>query len=165
MVLLTMTTLMVEVLEKLQSLSANEEKNEHIHDQGSRKESSSKAETHSEEEPRAEGEQAEEKKQSMEELNLNTSIEKLKTTSDEKKDENSTDPSLQDPKIGNPISHGQVIDLWKQSKAKGLSPSSLEDLLRGSRVYIPPPPPKKEPVSLHSLPIRATSFKQNWTTS
>jgi len=57
------------------------------------------------------------------------------------------EPSLSSPKRGNPISHRQIIDLSRQLKAQGPSPSSLEVLLRGSRVYIPPPPPKPEPVS------------------
>ncbi|RDL33890.1 uncharacterized protein BP5553_08258 [Venustampulla echinocandica] len=55
--------------------------------------------------------------------------------------------SLENPKVGNPISHGQVIDLSKQLKAYNLSPSSLDVLLRGARVYVPPPPSKPEPTS------------------
>ncbi|KAG5926570.1 hypothetical protein E4U53_003053 [Claviceps sorghi] len=55
------------------------------------------------------------------------------------------EPSLRDPAVGNPISHGQIIDLWKTLN-KGHQPwPSLEQLLRGSRVYCPPPPPKPEP--------------------
>jgi len=59
-----------------------------------------------------------------------------------------TEPSLSDPKVGNPISHGQVIDLSKKMRTEVLQPSRLEELLRGSRVYIPPPKPKPEPVSV-----------------
>lgn len=58
-----------------------------------------------------------------------------------------TEPSLENPTIGNPISHSQIIDLSKQLKAHNLSPSSLDVLLRGARVYVPPPPSKPEPVS------------------
>jgi hypothetical protein len=58
-----------------------------------------------------------------------------------------TEPSLERPCLGNPISHGQVIDLSTQLRAAGLEPHRLEDLLRGSRVYVAPPPPKLEPVS------------------
>ncbi|KAF4343463.1 vacuolar er assembly vma12 [Fusarium beomiforme] len=55
------------------------------------------------------------------------------------------EPSLDEPKLGNPISHGQIVDLWKQLKAQGNSKYTLEQLLRGASVYIPPPPPKPEP--------------------
>ncbi|KAH7237679.1 endoplasmic reticulum-based factor for assembly of V-ATPase-domain-containing protein [Fusarium redolens] len=55
------------------------------------------------------------------------------------------EPSLDDPKLGNPISHSQIVDLWKQLKAQGNSNYTLEQLLRGASVYIPPPPPKPEP--------------------
>lgn len=58
------------------------------------------------------------------------------------------EPSLAQPKIGNPISHGQVLALWNQTKELGLSTCNLETLLRGARVYVPPPPPKPELVSL-----------------
>lgn len=57
------------------------------------------------------------------------------------------EPILEEPKIGNPISHGQVVDLSKQMKDQELEPCRLETLLKGSRIYIPPPPAKPEPVS------------------
>lgn len=63
------------------------------------------------------------------------------------------EPTLEDPAAGKPISHGQVVDLWKDLRGQEHeSPKySLEYLLRGSTVYIPPPPPKPEPVSLSSF--------------
>lgn len=63
-----------------------------------------------------------------------------------------SEPSLRDPAVGNPISHGQILDLWKTlSTGHGHQASpSLEQLLRGSRVYSPPPPPKPEPVRAFS---------------
>lgn len=57
------------------------------------------------------------------------------------------DPSLQIPAVGKPISHGQIVELWNDLRAHGHDKFSLEYLLRGSRVYIPPPPPKPETVS------------------
>lgn len=66
----------------------------------------------------------------------NTSLESL-----------SNEPSLQDPKPGNPISHLQVIALSSQLKTTSTIPSHLDALLRGSNVYVPPPPPKPEPTS------------------
>jgi hypothetical protein len=57
------------------------------------------------------------------------------------------DGSLQNSTLGSPISHGQVIDLWKDLQARGTRPRTLESLLKGSRVYNPPPKPKPEPVS------------------
>ena len=58
-------------------------------------------------------------------------------------------PALSEPEVGKPISHGQIVDLWKRLQAAqaGSSPS-LELLLRGAHVYIQPPPPKKEPVCI-----------------
>ncbi|KAF4450557.1 hypothetical protein F53441_6337 [Fusarium austroafricanum] len=55
------------------------------------------------------------------------------------------EPSLDEPEIGKPISHDQIVDLWKRLKAQGSSNYTLEQLLRGASVYIPPPPPKPEP--------------------
>ncbi|KAF3763181.1 hypothetical protein M406DRAFT_64312 [Cryphonectria parasitica EP155] len=53
-------------------------------------------------------------------------------------------PPLDEPAAGKPISHGQIVELWKDLRdADGLR-FSLELLLRGSRVYNPPPPPKPE---------------------
>ena len=58
-------------------------------------------------------------------------------------------------KVGDPISHDQVIALSKQSrKHEGSTKRSegqyydLAALLRGSQVYIEPPKPKPEPVSI-----------------
>lgn len=73
--------------------------------------------------------------------------EQTKTEPGEKTAEAQAEPSLETPKIGNPISHGQVVDLSKQMKPQGLEPCRLETLLKGARIYIPPPPPKPEPVS------------------
>ena len=58
------------------------------------------------------------------------------------------EPLLSDPAIGKPISHGQVIDILRQLKSRNHSSYHLDILLRGSRVYIPPPPLKAEPVRL-----------------
>lgn len=59
------------------------------------------------------------------------------------------EPSLAEPAVGKPISHGQIVDLWKSLRASGQSSTfSLEHLLHGAHVYIPPPPPKPEPVRI-----------------
>ncbi|KAI0381270.1 endoplasmic reticulum-based factor for assembly of V-ATPase-domain-containing protein [Hypomontagnella monticulosa] len=55
------------------------------------------------------------------------------------------EPSLKDPTIGNPISHGQIMDIWNQLKNKDGNAIRLEQLLRGATIYTPPPPPKPEP--------------------
>lgn len=57
------------------------------------------------------------------------------------------DPSLGEPAIGKPISHSQIVNLWKDLRKQDGTKYSLESLLRGSTVYIPPPLPKPEPVS------------------
>ncbi|XWW95785.1 hypothetical protein V2A60_003752 [Cordyceps javanica] len=49
----------------------------------------------------------------------------------------SSDPSLITPAIGNPISHSQILQLSKSQKT-----FRLEELLRGSQVYVAPPAPK-----------------------
>lgn len=59
-------------------------------------------------------------------------------------------PTSESSQMGEPISHGQIIELWKGLRDKGETKYPLEDLLRGSKVYVPPPPPKPEPVSLPS---------------
>lgn len=55
--------------------------------------------------------------------------------------------NLDGAEVGNPITHAQVIDLRNKLKSKGNMEYTLENLLVGSRVYLPPPPPKPEPVS------------------
>jgi hypothetical protein len=68
------------------------------------------------------------------------------------------EPSLADPAVGNPISHGQLIGIAKllrkhagessrKDEAGELVSYTLDSLLRGCTFYISPPPPKKEPVS------------------
>lgn len=74
-----------------------------------------------------------------------------------------SEPSLSEPEAGKPISHSQLIDISKllkkyadkeEAQNDGKDPSSyhLDHLLRGSKIYIPPPPPKKEPVRCASWP-------------
>ncbi|KAI1016110.1 hypothetical protein LB504_009179 [Fusarium proliferatum] len=72
-------------------------------------------------------------------------IENHGETEEQKSQPPTKEPTLDDPKLGNPISHGQIVDLWKQLKAQGNFNFTLEQLLRGASVYIPPPPPKPEP--------------------
>lgn len=61
----------------------------------------------------------------------------------------SSEPPLSNPKVGNPISHGQVVDIARDMKARRIQPSGLETLLKGSRVYVPAPLPKLEPTSAY----------------
>lgn len=70
-----------------------------------------------------------------------------------------SDPSLHDPAVGDPISHGQVLTLWRFLQDRRKNPEEddltkdnpfsyhLDDLLRGSKVYHEPLKPKPEPVS------------------
>jgi hypothetical protein len=73
-----------------------------------------------------------------------------------------TDPSLADPAVGNPVSHGQLIGLSKllrkyadkvsEKDGEGTPVAyTLDSLLRGSTFYVPPPPPKKAPVSSYAV--------------
>ncbi|KAF2477996.1 uncharacterized protein BDR25DRAFT_206999 [Lindgomyces ingoldianus] len=72
----------------------------------------------------------------------------------------SSELSLAEPEVGNPISHGQLIDISKLLKKhadKLKTPDNdtdpieyhLNSLLKGSRIYIPPPPPRIEPTSAY----------------
>lgn len=107
MVLLTMTSAVVEVIQKLQKLE--ELKSEHKTEEEAIFEDSS-------------------------------------STQDPKEAILPDEPSLQNPAIGNPVSHNQILNISKQLKSHDINPYHLDLLLRGSKVYIPPPPPKKEPV-------------------
>lgn len=71
---------------------------------------------------------------------------------------NPEEPPLDEPAIGKPISHNQIIgiaaylrsnkDVVQQKSQDGaVIPIHLADLLRGSSVYVPPPKPKPEPTS------------------
>ncbi|RDI77402.1 hypothetical protein Vi05172_g12630 [Venturia inaequalis] len=71
---------------------------------------------------------------------------------------NQKEPSLDAPEIGNPISHGQLIDISKYlksnpEKVEGREiegrqlPTHLGELLKGCSIYRPPPKPKPEPSS------------------
>lgn len=141
MVYLTMTSTIVEALEKVQGLerAVDEKGKSHVKEDGtkasSEKGGQERTSTTEDKTGDAEGTPNDGEKQVA-------SIEASRGM-----DEESKEPSLLNPRLGNQISHGQVIDLSRQLKAKDLSPRNLDMLLRGSKVYVPPPPPKPEPVS------------------
>jgi hypothetical protein len=153
MVLLTMTAAMVEALEKLQSLSRERgEKTEEFCSQEDTTEESKEVGNDGSPMDRIRSAENEGKQGqiSTELYTSNISRPSPKETEKQnlKRASTTTEPSLSNPKAGNPISHGQVIDLSTQMKAEALQPSRLEELLRGSGVYIPPPKSKPEPVSM-----------------
>lgn len=84
--------------------------------------------------------------EALERLEDNNSVRTMIVTS------NADEPALSQPAVGNPITHGQVINISARLETSGLPPSHLDTLLRGSRIYNPPPPPKAEPVS-HTFPF------------
>lgn len=64
------------------------------------------------------------------------------------------EPHLSDPAPGKPVSHAQLIDIsdfLKLSDSSDETAAALNDLLRGSSIYTPPPKPKPEPVSTPRL--------------
>lgn len=65
----------------------------------------------------------------------------------------SSEPSLDDPAVGKPISHGQILDLWRSLQREGVVGFPLERLLQSAQVYNPPPPPKPEPVRCRRRPV------------
>ncbi|CZR57722.1 uncharacterized protein PAC_07611 [Phialocephala subalpina] len=131
MVLLTITASMVEALEKIQSPKPQEFQSSgttspHTEDNiQNTKEQGTKNET------------ADAENKGHEELFL----------AEKGVEAKSDQPTLDSPKIGNPITHGQVVDLSKQMKERRMEPCRLEVLLKGSRIYTPPPPKKAEPTS------------------
>src|SRR3954471_151278 len=132
MVLLTMTPAILEALEKIQRLEENANKD-------ATEEVSARLNAQGAEETKI-GDTAD----PAADQSIN------RTEGEKLSGDRNIEPSLSNPKLGNPISHGQVVDLWKEMKARKLSPSNLDTLLRGARVYIPPPKPKAEPVSPRS---------------
>lgn len=71
--------------------------------------------------------------------------------------------SSTEPAVGSPVSHSDIISLYKKLSALETSEPkySLEQLLQGSQVYIPPPPPPKpEPVSFTSVLYQAKTNQQ-----
>ncbi|OAA57754.1 ATPase, vacuolar ER assembly factor, Vma12 [Cordyceps fumosorosea ARSEF 2679] len=70
----------------------------------------------------------------------------------------SSDPSVASPAIGNPILHSQILRLSKcQTKFR------LEELLRGSQVYVAPPAPK--PAKVRTQPLYPTQVIPRFTFS
>ncbi|KAI1117646.1 endoplasmic reticulum-based factor for assembly of V-ATPase-domain-containing protein [Nemania sp. NC0429] len=57
------------------------------------------------------------------------------------------EPCVEQPAVGKPISHGQILHTIKTLRAKGHAGFRLEAMLRGSALYVPPPPPKPEPTA------------------
>ncbi|PBP24611.1 vacuolar H+-ATPase assembly protein [Diplocarpon rosae] len=126
MVLLTITASILEALEKIQSLGLDRVERD-TKEKGDGEDDGFDDNEHTTRENGEKGMQAEHE-------------------SAEKREENKfTEPSLMDPKLGNPISHGQIVELSQDMKARKLQPCRLEDLLKGARVFVPPPPRKPEP--------------------
>jgi hypothetical protein len=144
MVLLTMTASIVEALKRIQSIEGTING---INDQAAKKDLIEDGEPASNDE----------KAIDIENRSANHPEEEEKPGESQKgsRAENSerqtepAEPTLSQPKIGNPISHGQIIDISKGLKSQGISPHSLEHLLKGSKAYVAPSPPKTEPVSRH----------------
>jgi hypothetical protein len=136
MVLLTMTRTIVEALGKVQSLT---------------EEQSTPEGKHSADGQNKDGEVSQKDANTVKSeghaVTVSTSNGSYNGVVGDEKEPGNQEPRLSNPQLGNPISHGQVIDLWKQLRASDSSPMSLDTLLRGSQVYAPPPKPKPEPVS------------------
>ncbi|KAH6677283.1 endoplasmic reticulum-based factor for assembly of V-ATPase-domain-containing protein [Halenospora varia] len=151
MVLLTMTASMVEALEKTQNREAALAATHHSPDETTTQKFEEKSHSVENKLSRegAKSQAGDELEERQLENEKNGQADKFPTenASQAAEKNNTTEPSLKHPKVGNPISHGQIIDLSRQMKAGGLPRSSLEMLLVGARVYIPPPPPKPEPTS------------------
>ncbi len=141
-----MTPSMVEALKKIKSLETGKDEKWQPPASDATPDGSSRIENYEK------ATRVEENEKSGDSEEKNCSSERKTSLADQEKIGEGSKPaesSFENPKIGNPISHGQVIDLSAQLKALGIQPSSLDILLRGSWVYVPPPPPKPEPVRIH----------------
>ncbi|TAQ83272.1 hypothetical protein B7494_g8404 [Chlorociboria aeruginascens] len=157
MVLLTMTPLMVEALAKIQSLEKPAQLNESKRDEAQDRDSFMDREPQNLETldrsridtscatPQRTAEQSSGGASSFKERTENAPSPANEGTNNKAK--SCEEPSLASPKIGNPISHVQILNLSTQLKYADLTPWTLEILLRGSKVYISPLTPKAEPTS------------------
>jgi hypothetical protein len=150
MVYLTMTSTIVEALEKIQSLQRSADENDEL-----RNEKIVESLLREDNEEAALETQLGEQEKTCATGFLGDESLKEETAKSSKKSTADglgrvEEPSLSSPKRGNPISHGQAIELSRKLKAQNLSPRSLDVLLRGARVYVAPPPPKPEPVGILS---------------
>jgi hypothetical protein len=94
--------------------------------------------------------------EALEKLQINTEEQAEKTSPEISQGAVENEPSLELPSVGNPISHSQVLHLSRTLKSSNCHPYHLDELLRGCKVYIAPPPPKKKPVR-HATFIMVTS--------
>ena len=79
---------------------------------------------------------------------------------DEQVSETGSHPPLVEPDVGKPISHEQILSISARLRqhiernhlvnTEDVVSWHLDDLLRGSQVYIEPPKPPNEPVGLLS---------------
>lgn len=86
--------------------------------------------------------------------------------------DDASEPSLDQPATGNPISHGQIIAISKSLKKiktdvfngelDATASYNLDDLLRGSKVYVELPKPKAEPVGSTWLVLHYTYRLTDW---
>ncbi|KAF7912503.1 uncharacterized protein EAF01_001524 [Botrytis porri] len=158
MVLLTMTPTIVEALQILHKFE-----NAHSHDEPTQLPSEQRTEreikednlkTFSEnkvqlntEDNRTDADVTEENSQTKSPAQRDLSTASLEAANVAENAKLSQEQLLANPEIGNPISHGRIIDLSRNLRKHNLSPLTLELLLRGSRVYVVPPTPKAEPTS------------------
>lgn len=81
------------------------------------------------------------------------------------------EPSLENAAAGDPISHCQLVEIAKHLRKqaalreeldlqpRGQPSYHLDDLLRGSRVFIPPAKPKAEPVEQEHFGFQETGLR------
>ena len=71
------------------------------------------------------------------------------------------EPPLKEPKVGNPISHNQLIDIVRELQKRsskhddGHENVDLDLVLKGAQVYKAPPKPKPSPVGGESHGLKA----------
>ena len=142
MVYLTMTSIIVEALEKIQSLDGVADEENKLHDATKSRLEDGHARPAVETRARNDEKSGQPGFDSRNNLKGNAKEGEQRPMSSQ-----AAEPSLLNPKLGNAISHGQLINLSRKLKAHGFSPRSLDILLSGARIYNAPPPPKPEPVN------------------
>lgn len=144
MVLFTMTTAMVEAIEKLQSIKLVADPTTIINANGFNEEMSIEVEQQLEKGNASIKDIERDAEKGEGESCVEEPLGKLKVTAEA--------PSLLKPKPGNPILHNQIIDLWRVTRAQNVSSLTLDTLMRGSQIYTAPPEPKQEPACLSTNP-------------
>jgi len=81
-----------------------------------------------------------------------TAVELYNQVSQQNQHDPLNEPTLSEPSVGAPVSHAQLIRVarfLRESQLPNKNDFRLDTLLKGAKVYVPPPKPKPQPVCTH----------------